>query len=107
MTKNKMDLQKLAHELDGSLGSIGVATETIADISTELLQLVDKMNNLPDEQHLRIYFHEWHRSLRVLSKLMYHASNDLVAGNEKARAVSENMFDEIHGNEKKPLHSAK
>lgn len=100
MATNKTNLQKLAHQLDGSLGSIGVAVKTVDDITTELLHLSEEMDNLSDDENLKIYQQEWNRKLRILSKLMYHASTDLVAGNEKAREVSENMFDVIHRNEK-------
>lgn len=100
MATNKTNLQKLAHELDGSLGSIGVANETLADISTELLHVVEEMEELSNEKDLRIYHEQWRRNLRILSKLMYHASTDLIAGNEKAREVSEDMFNEIHRSEK-------
>lgn len=100
MTTNKTNLQELAHKLDNSIGKTRSATETVDDISTELLQLVDEMNNLQNEENLRIYHRDWHRHLRILAKLLYHASNDLVEGTKESHAVSEVMFDEIVKKEK-------
>ena len=95
MTNKKMNLQDLAHGLDNAAGAISLVTETMEDISVNLSHVMEDMDNVSAEEDLRIYFRQWQREIRILAKLMNHTSNELNAGNEEVKSLSNQIFDEV------------
>lgn len=95
MTKEKTDLAGLAHELDNASGELSCRVEVLADIKTNLMQMMDDMNNMDKPENLRIHFMEWHRELRILSQLMFHTMRETEETQEKIKYLSEGFFEEI------------
>lgn len=100
MTKEKMDLAELAHQIDNASGELNCRVEVLADIKTNLMQMVDDMNNMDEPENLRIYFMEWHRELRILSQLMFHTMRETEETQQNIKRVSEDLFEGIVRNEK-------
>jgi cell division protein ZapA (FtsZ GTPase activity inhibitor) len=92
-------LRKMTSELDSELGAINCRIETLTDIKTELLQLVDQMNIAAYNNKLHLYCQENHRKIRILSELMCYSMNELTKNFETAYGFHQSMFEKIMDNE--------
>jgi hypothetical protein len=98
------DLEMLSNELDSQLGSIGATLRTLNDVENLFMQLTEDMEEAVHRGEERFHFQEHHRTIRVLSKLMYHAMNEINEHYEKAEAAEKELFNTVH--EKQESHNA-
>lgn len=93
------DLKDLTFEMDGAIGSVTRLVESLSDVQTELGYLRDSMDSAAFRGEERLYYREHHRTVRILSDLMYYLMNELVEASEKAYSLHLSIFEAVRGQE--------
>mgnify|MGYP001076146225 CR=1 FL=1 len=70
-------LRKLAYNLDDSVANISGDLVTLDDVMTLMQHLREDMDKAAKIKEERLYFDEFHRTVRVLSELMYFLMKDI------------------------------
>ena len=95
MSKDKHSLENVmdvALELDEEVNAIGIQAELIADVRVTLGGLHQDMNNV-DMDNLKRCFEEFHRKIRMLDSLLFHASKELSDHHENAKYLKDVLHD--------------
>ncbi|MBE1557006.1 hypothetical protein [Sporosarcina limicola] len=98
--KNKQEnLKILALDLDNELNAIGCDVIALNDIRELVAHLRIKMDNI-DEKDARLYFNEFHRSVRVLDELCVSAMDSLNTNHAAAQEIKQEIFNNTTSKEK-------
>lgn len=87
-------IMDLVFKLESEIASVNLKVITLNDIRTLMGRLRDDMDNV-NEKEIRIYFMDYHRSIRVLDELIWHTVNDLNKANEKLYELHQYLFDKV------------
>lgn len=71
----------------------GVLVESLSDVEVVLGQLRDSMDGAVYRGEERIYYHEHHRTIRILNELMYYLMKELKPACDKSYEI----FDAVKG----------
>lgn len=88
-------LKDLAFKLDEAVGNISMYVETLKDIEAVFGQLEVDMDTAEHRGEEWLYYHEYAREVRILSRLMYYVMKDLNQANEKAEDVKRTLFEQL------------
>lgn len=102
----KTQLQNTLHELDHTMGSIGLRVRSLNDIQTLFGQLNDSMEEAAHSGEPRVYFETHFREVRVLSDLMFFTMKELSKEFEQVEKLKETLFDEAVRNNQPPKEKA-
>lgn len=97
----KQTLKDLSFELDHQLAGIDGQVDTLDDVRTNLLLLVDKMTEALHKGEERACYLEHHRELRLLAELMNYSMKDLKENHQTSSKIHSTMFTEIMRTEKR------
>lgn len=92
----KMDRQeKFAYELDTEMGKLAGSIEVLDDINQELMNIRGTMDDIAHrKENPTLYFHEIHRTTRILSELLHHTVKNMNNNYESSRKIVDDMFEE-------------
>lgn len=88
-------LKTLVNGMDNAVGLIGLRTESLADVEVVLSQLRQSMDDAVHRGEERLYYHEHHRQVSMLSELLRYLVNDLNEAYNKASKLSSSIFDDV------------
>ncbi|QFF98800.1 hypothetical protein PB01_08115 [Psychrobacillus glaciei] len=92
--KESYGLKDLARELDNDLSSIAVKVDTLKDLKTSITNLRIEMDGI-NERDARVYFMDFHRSIRLIDDLFQHTVNSLSDEFEEVEVTKDFLFNKI------------
>lgn len=89
------NLRKLAYDLDDRMSQIGAHVTTIDHVSTMLMHVKEDMDEAVYKGEEKMYFHQNHRTVHVLSELMFLLMRDMKKNYEDLHNIRGEMFHQI------------
>lgn len=88
-------LRNLAYELDDRMSQVGAHVTTIGHVTTMLMHVKEDMDEAVYRGEEKLYFHQNHRTVHVLSELMFLLMEDLKKNYNDLHEVRGEIFQQI------------
>ncbi|MGH0950474.1 hypothetical protein [Bacillus mycoides] len=95
------NLREIIYELDEEIGEIGDKVSILEDVEILLGRLTNDMDRAVYKGEENVYFHEFHREIRVYWRLLKCTIGDLNEEYEKVDELKEELFDKVVKNVEK------